>query len=62
MSCFRVSYNSLEKTLWVRAMPTYLHDAHQQWVMSSMLDWAYDGLVKKGEHLKIAFGVGTSKS
>ncbi|PWY67038.1 hypothetical protein BO83DRAFT_319384 [Aspergillus eucalypticola CBS 122712] len=55
----RVSYNSLEKTLWVRAMPTYLHDAHQQWVMSSMLDWAYDGLVKKGEHLKIAFGVGT---
>ncbi|GAA82748.1 hypothetical protein AKAW_00863 [Aspergillus luchuensis IFO 4308] len=56
----RVSYNSLEKTLWVRAMPTYLHDAHQQWVMSAMLDWAYNGSVKKGEHLRITFGVGTT--
>ncbi|OJZ87304.1 hypothetical protein ASPFODRAFT_206160 [Aspergillus luchuensis CBS 106.47] len=58
----RVSYNSLKKTLWIRAMPTFLHDAHQQWVMSAMLDWAYNGLVNKGERRKISVGVGTSKS
>ncbi|XRM47493.1 hypothetical protein ABZX51_010464 [Aspergillus tubingensis] len=55
----RVSFNSVEKTLWIRVKPNFLHNAHQQWVMSAMLDWAYNGLVKKGERRKIAFGVGT---
>ncbi|KAG2012361.1 hypothetical protein GB937_007191 [Aspergillus fischeri] len=37
------------KTLWVRIMPTELHDVHQRWCIDAKCEWVYQGLLNRTE-------------
>ncbi|KAE8310213.1 hypothetical protein BDV41DRAFT_545790 [Aspergillus transmontanensis] len=40
-----IRFNSVTRVLWVRIMPTELHDAHQRWVAFSRSEWRARGLL-----------------
>lgn len=57
----RVNYNSRTKTLWVRIMPTELHDVHQRWVRyTTFSKWQATGILDAAEDKLLDMGVGTS--
>ncbi|KNG89743.1 hypothetical protein ANOM_001974 [Aspergillus nomiae NRRL 13137] len=55
----RVNYNSRTKTLWVRIMPTELHDVHQRWVRYTTSQWQATGILNAAEDRLLDMGVGT---
>ncbi|GKZ52311.1 hypothetical protein AnigIFM49718_000186 [Aspergillus niger] len=61
-SCARVNFNSRTGTLWVRVMPTELHDVHHRWVFNAAQNWTRGSLMTPDEMDLLDFGVGTSKS
>lgn len=55
----RANFNSLTKTLWIRVMPTELHDVHQRWFRFTSSDWRASGLLNRSEDKLLDIGVGT---
>ncbi|PKX96377.1 uncharacterized protein P174DRAFT_438173 [Aspergillus novofumigatus IBT 16806] len=55
----RINFNSVAKTLWVRVMPTELHDVHQRWVRFHSSEWRASGLLSRPEDKLLNIGVGT---
>ncbi|GKZ65866.1 hypothetical protein AnigIFM60653_011483 [Aspergillus niger] len=58
-SCARVNFNSRTGTLWVRVMPTELHDVHHRWVFNAAQNWTRGSLMTPDEMDLLDFGVGT---
>jgi phosphoenolpyruvate carboxylase len=59
---FRKHYNAAVRTLWIRIMPTEIHDCHQVWVRDEMARWQASGVLTYDELLHLRTFVGTSKS
>ncbi|GIJ83734.1 hypothetical protein Asppvi_002564 [Aspergillus pseudoviridinutans] len=55
----RVHFNSFTKTLWVRIMPTELHDVHQRWCNYASRKWDSQGLLNPTESKLLDIGTGT---
>ncbi|KAE8340327.1 hypothetical protein BDV24DRAFT_164535 [Aspergillus arachidicola] len=55
----RVNYNSVTWVLWVRIMPTEIHDLHQRWVGYSRSEWRAAGLLSRAEDRLLDVGIGT---
>ncbi|KAB8073343.1 hypothetical protein BDV29DRAFT_191782 [Aspergillus leporis] len=45
-----INFNSLTGTLWIRVMPTELHDVHQRWVIHAYGKWLATGLINDDEY------------
>ncbi|KAE8380910.1 hypothetical protein BDV26DRAFT_115638 [Aspergillus bertholletiae] len=56
----RINFNSCTGTLWVRVMPTELHDVHQRWINYCRSRWTREGLTTEDEDRLIDVGVGTT--
>ncbi|BAE63076.1 unnamed protein product [Aspergillus oryzae RIB40] len=48
------------RTLWIRVMPTKLHDVHHRWVNHATRRWTRQGLTNEAEDDLMDFGVGTT--
>ncbi|KAB8267634.1 hypothetical protein BDV30DRAFT_34363 [Aspergillus minisclerotigenes] len=55
----RVNFNSATGVLWVRIMPTEIHDVHQRWIGYSRSEWRFAGLLNQAEDKLLDVGVGT---
>jgi hypothetical protein len=57
----RKHYNSVTKTVWIRTMPTTIHDCHQRWFEQSEKAWYIAGQLTQAEFVNITHYAGTSK-
>ncbi|KAE8369668.1 hypothetical protein BDV27DRAFT_120655 [Aspergillus caelatus] len=56
----RANFNSFTGTLWIRVMPTQLHDVHHRWFMLAARRWTKQGQTNDAEDYLMDFGVGTT--
>ncbi|KAJ5582588.1 hypothetical protein N7535_001208 [Penicillium sp. DV-2018c] len=59
-SVFEKHYNAAVRTLWIRIMPTEIHDCHQVWVRDEMARWQASGALTYEELLHLRPLVGTT--
>ncbi|KMQ44419.1 hypothetical protein HL42_4923 [Trichophyton rubrum] len=59
-ACPRINYNSYTQTLDIRVMPTFIHDAHQSWLVMEMSRMVSTGFVTQAEFDSVSFLVGTT--
>jgi hypothetical protein len=59
---FSISYDSQEKTLSIRVMPTYVHNVHQIWMSNEFVDMLTSGFLTPDEQKYLQKLVGTSRS
>ncbi|GAM40973.1 hypothetical protein TCE0_041r13735 [Talaromyces pinophilus] len=56
----RKHYNSVTKTVWIRTMPTTIHDCHQRWFEQSEKAWYIAGQLTQAEFVNITHYAGTT--
>jgi hypothetical protein len=56
----RISYDSQEKTLSIRVMPTYVHNVHQIWMSNEFVDMLTSGFLTPDEQKYLQKLVGTT--
>ncbi|GAD91588.1 conserved hypothetical protein [Paecilomyces variotii No. 5] len=56
----RKHFNTETRTLWMRIMPTELHDCHQEWMRDEMSLWQSQGLLTVAEMHYLKPRVGTT--
>ncbi|KAL4786553.1 hypothetical protein BJX76DRAFT_355098 [Aspergillus varians] len=56
----RKHYNSKTFTLWIRIMPTRIHDCHQIWYGSEKVGWQETGIMTPNECRYLKNSVGTT--
>ncbi|GAD93919.1 hypothetical protein AOR_1_330174 [Paecilomyces variotii No. 5] len=57
---FRKNYNSITSTVWIRIMPTRIHDCHHTWAITQKGRWNRAGLTTPTEDEELNFFVGTT--
>ncbi|PKY04602.1 hypothetical protein P168DRAFT_296403 [Aspergillus campestris IBT 28561] len=56
----RINYNSVTRVLRLKFMPISLHDVHQRWINTSIVEWRYRDLLTEQESDLLWSGVGTT--
>ncbi|KAK2753696.1 hypothetical protein FQN55_000059 [Onygenales sp. PD_40] len=56
----RKNYNPATSTIWIRMMPTEIHDCHQGWILHEMARWLSTGLLTLDELRHLSTQVGTT--
>ncbi|OJD19336.1 hypothetical protein AJ78_00698 [Emergomyces pasteurianus Ep9510] len=56
----RVHYNSVTQVLWIRIMPTALHDCQQLWLKNEMRPMLTGGFLNEDEYDHLGVWVGTT--
>ncbi|EEQ32213.1 hypothetical protein McanCB56680_006084 [Microsporum canis] len=59
-ACPRINYNSLTQTIDIRIMPTFVHDAHQRWIVNEISRMVSSGFLTQAESDMVAFLVSTT--
>ncbi|KAL2825286.1 hypothetical protein BDW59DRAFT_146345 [Aspergillus cavernicola] len=59
-SSARKHYNSVTRVLWIRVMPTWIHDVVARWWHDQLMDWVFDQLLTRDEGKYLYPGVGTT--
>ncbi|KAL4786240.1 hypothetical protein BJX76DRAFT_321849 [Aspergillus varians] len=59
-SSARKHYNSVTQVLWVRVMPTWIHDIVARWWHDQLIDWLFGQLLTQDEAKYLYPGVGTT--
>ncbi|KAJ9191511.1 hypothetical protein DTO164E3_6896 [Paecilomyces variotii] len=57
---FRKNYNVITSTIWIRIMPTELHDCHQNWINAQKFRWYRTGQITAHEYEYLRVMVGTT--
>lgn len=58
----RKNFNSVTRDFWLTAMPTDIHDAHQDWHQQSLVRWITSGQLSQTEAENLKTRVGSSAS
>ncbi|KAJ9292745.1 hypothetical protein DTO271G3_8444 [Paecilomyces variotii] len=59
---FRINYNAVTSTIWIRAMPTPINVCHQSWVITQRGRWYRNGLITADEDDYLNVRMGTTIS